>query len=314
MIRSDFRSFTVLPKNTPMNSINKLTFIAAAILVSSFLIYGVSTDTKKELLHENTKMYFPSQADFCGEAVPLQISDVRERFDRELLVNANLDATTLIIIKRANRAFPVIEPILAKYGVPDDFKYLAVIESGLVNAVSPAGARGVWQFMPATAKERGMEVNDIVDERYNLEKSTEAACKYLIDAKARLGSWTLAAASYNGGISGVNKQIDFQKVSNYYDLLLTDETARYVFRIIALKEIMKNPAMYGFTVAPEETYPLLPVRKVEVDSTIDDLAAFANGQGINYKILKIHNPWLRDRKLTNVARKKYVIDIPTSGY
>ncbi|NUY82028.1 lytic transglycosylase domain-containing protein [Flavobacterium sp. MAH-1] len=297
-----------------MNSINKLTFIAAAILVSSFLIYGVSTDTKKELLHENTKMYFPSQADFCGEAVPLQISDVRERFDRELLVNANLDATTLIIIKRANRAFPVIEPILAKYGVPDDFKYLAVIESGLVNAVSPAGARGVWQFMPATAKERGMEVNDIVDERYNLEKSTEAACKYLIDAKARLGSWTLAAASYNGGISGVNKQIDFQKVSNYYDLLLTDETARYVFRIIALKEIMKNPAMYGFTVAPEETYPLLPVRKVEVDSTIDDLAAFANGQGINYKILKIHNPWLRDRKLTNVARKKYVIDIPTSGY
>lgn len=297
-----------------MNSINKLTFIAAAVLVSSFLIYGVSTDTKKELLHENTKMYFPSQADFCGETVPLQISDVRERFDRELLVNANLDATTLIIIKRANRAFPVIEPILAKYGVPDDFKYLAVIESGLVNAVSPAGARGVWQFMPATAKERGMEVNDIVDERYNLEKSTEAACKYLVDAKARLGSWTLAAASYNGGISGVNKQIDFQKVSNYYDLLLTDETARYVFRIIALKEIMKNPAMYGFTVAPEETYPLLPVRKVEVDSTIDDLAAFANGQGINYKILKIHNPWLRDRKLTNVARKKYVIDIPTSGY
>lgn len=297
-----------------MNSISKLTFIAAAILVSSFLIYGVSTDTKKELLHENTKMYFPSQADFCGEAVPLQISDVRERFDRELLVNANLDATTLIIIKRANRAFPVIEPILAKYGVPDDFKYLAVIESGLVNAVSPAGARGVWQFMPATAKERGMEVNDIVDERYHLEKSTEAACKYLIDAKARLGNWTLAAASYNGGISGVNKQIDFQKVSNYYDLLLTDETARYVFRIIALKEIMKNPAMYGFTVAPEETYPLLPVRKVEVDSTIDDLAAFANGQGINYKILKIHNPWLRDRKLTNVARKKYVIEIPTSGY
>lgn len=297
-----------------MKTINKLTFISAAVLAGSFLIYGVSTETKKQLLHENSKMYFPTQADFCGEQVPLQISDVRERFDRELLVNANLDATTLIIIKRANRAFPVIEPILAKFGVPDDFKYLAVIESGLVNAVSPAGARGVWQFMPATAKERGMEVNDIVDERYHLEKSTEAACKYLLDAKARLGSWTLAAASYNGGISGVNKQIDFQKVQNYYDLLLTEETARYVFRIIALKEIMKSPAMYGFTVAPEETYPLLPVRKVEVDSTIEDLAAFANAQGINYKILKIHNPWMRDRKLTNLARKKYVIDIPTSGY
>ncbi len=297
-----------------MKPIHKYSFIAATVLASSFLIYGVSTDTKKEILKEGSANYFPTQADFCGEQVPLQISDVRERFDRELLVNANLDATTLLILKRAARAFPVIEPILAKNGVPDDFKYLAVIESGLVNVVSPAGARGVWQFMPATAKEKGMEVNDIVDERYHLEKSTEAACRYLLDSKARLGSWTLAAASYNGGVAGVNKQIEFQKMGNYYDLLLTEETARYVFRILALKEIMKNPALYGFTVAPEEGYPLLPVRKVEVDSTINDLAVFANSQGINYKVLKIHNPWLRDRKLTNVARKKYVIDIPTSGY
>jgi len=297
-----------------MKMIPKFGVIAIAVVASSFLIYGVSTDTKKQLLKEGTAMYFPTQADFCGEAAPLQIADVRERFDRELLVNANLDATTLIILKRANRAFPIIEPILAKNGVPDDFKYLAVIESGLVNAVSPAGARGIWQFMPATAKEKGMEVNEMVDERYHLEKSTEAACRYLLDAKARMGSWTLAAASYNGGVSGVTKQIDFQKVTNYYDLLLTEETARYVFRILALKEIMKNPALYGFTVAPEEMYPLLPVRKVEVDSTINDLASFANSQGINYKILKIHNPWLRDRKLTNLARKKYVLDIPTSGY
>lgn len=297
-----------------MRPIQKFGVIATAVVASSFLIYGVSTDTKKQILKEGTAMYFPTQADFCGEQVPLQIADVRERLDRELLVNANLDATTLIILKRANRAFPVIEPILAKNGVPDDFKYLAVIESGLVNAVSPAGARGIWQFMPATAKEKGMEVNDVVDERYHLEKSTEAACRYLLDAKNRLGSWTLAAASYNGGVAGVTRQLDFQKVTNYYDVLLTEETARYVFRILALKEIMKNPALYGFTVAPEETYPLLPVRKVEVDSTITDLAAFANGQGINYKILKIHNPWLRDRKLTNAARKKYIIDIPTSGY
>lgn len=297
-----------------MNLIKKISLVATVVLASSFLIYGVSTDTKKVLLKEGTKMYFPTQVDFAGEPAPLQIDDVRERFDRELLVNANLDATTLIVIKRANRAFPVIEPILAKYGVPDDFKYLAVIESGLVNAVSPAGARGVWQFMPATAKEKGMEVNEIIDERYHLEKSTEAACKYLLEAKAKFGNWTLAAASYNGGVSGVNKQIEFQKVGNYYDLLLTEETARYVFRILALKEIMKNPALYGFTVAPEEMYPLLPVRKVEIDSSIVDLAAFAQAQGINYKILKIHNPWLRDRKLPNAARKKYTIDIPTSGY
>lgn len=297
-----------------MNTTKKICLIAALVAVSSFMIYGVSTETKKEILKEGTAMYFPTQVDFAGEPTPLQISDVRERFDRELLVNANLDATTLLILKRANRAFPIIEPILAKNGVPDDFKYLAVIESGLVNAVSPAGARGVWQFMPETAKEKGMEVNETVDERYHLEKSTEAACRYLLDAKAKFGSWTLAAASYNGGMSGVNKQITFQKVTNYYDLLLTDETARYVFRILALKEIMKNPALYGFTIAPEEMYPLLPVRKIDVDSSITDLATFAQAQGINYKILKIHNPWLRDRKLPNVGKKRYTIEIPTSGY
>ncbi|RZJ67786.1 MAG: lytic transglycosylase domain-containing protein [Flavobacterium sp.] len=297
-----------------MKTFQKISLIAVIALASSFLIYGVSTDTKKEILKEGTAMYFPTQVDFAGEPTPLNISDVRERFDRELLVNANLDATTLLILKRANRAFPIIEPILAKNGVPDDFKYLAVIESGLVNAVSPAGARGVWQFMPETAKEKGMEVNETVDERYHLEKSTEAACRYLLDAKAKFGNWTLAAASYNGGMGGVNKQITFQKVSNYYDLLLTDETARYVFRILALKEIMKNPALYGFTIAPEEMYPLLPTRKIDVDSSIVDLATFAQSQGINYKILKIHNPWLRDRKLPNAARKKYTLEIPTSGY
>lgn len=297
-----------------MNILKKSSLIVVLIAASSLLVFGVSTETKKQLTREGTANFFPVEIDFCGEKTPLQVSDVRERFERELLVNANLDATTLLIIKRANRAFPIIEPILAKNGVPDDFKYLAVIESGLVNAVSPAGARGVWQFMPETAKEKGMEVNDAVDERYDLVKSTEAACKYLIDAKNKFGSWTLAAASYNGGMGGVNKQITFQKVDNYYDLLLTDETARYVFRILALKEIMKNPALYGFTVAPEEMYQNLPSRKIAVDSAITDLAAFAKGQGINYKILKIHNPWLRDRKLPNPTRKLYQIEIPTSGY
>ncbi len=292
----------------------KASLITAIVFASGLLIYATSTESKNKITKEGTSQYFPTSIDFAGEQAPLQITDVRERLDRELLINANLDATTLLILKRANRAFPVIEPILAKYNVPDDFKYLAVIESALVNAVSPAGARGVWQFMPQTAKENGMEVNESVDERYHLEKSTEAACKYLLDAKAKFGSWTLAAASYNGGMTGVNKQIEMQKVSSYYDLLLNDETSRYVFRILALKEIMKTPAKYGFTVNTEQLYVNLPTKKLEIDSSINDLAKFAKSQGINYKILKIHNPWLRDKKLVNLSRKKYEIQIPLSGY
>ncbi|KAB1156329.1 lytic transglycosylase domain-containing protein [Flavobacterium luteum] len=297
-----------------MNGIKKASLITAVVFASGLLIYASSTETKNKITKEGTPQYFPTSIDFAGEQTPLQITDVRERLDRELLINANLDATTLLILKRANRAFPVIEPVLAKYNVPDDFKYLAVIESALVNAVSPAGARGVWQFMPQTAKEIGMEVNESVDERYHLEKSTEAACKYLLDAKAKFGSWTLAAASYNGGMTGVNKQIELQKVSSYYDLLLNDETSRYLFRILALKEIMKAPAKYGFTVNTEQLYVNLPTKKLEIDSSINDLATFAKSQGINYKILKIHNPWLRDKKLVNVSRKKYEIQIPLSGY
>jgi peptidoglycan lytic transglycosylase D len=298
-----------------MNMIMKrLGLLFSLVFISGIFVYGISKDKGDVAARKGTAQYFPENVDFAGENAPLSISDVKERFERELLVNANLDATTLLIIKRANRVFPVIEPILKQYNVPDDFKYLAVIESGLVNAVSPAGARGVWQFMPQTAKERGMEVNDIVDERYHLEKSTEAACKYLVDAKNKFGSWTLAAASYNGGVSGVNKQIEMQKVKNYYDLLLNDETSRYVFRILALKEIMKNPQLYGFNITGQDLYASIPTRKIEVDSTISDLASFALGQGINYKILKIHNPWLRDRKLLNTTKKKYIIEIPTTGY
>ena len=297
-----------------MDWIKKTSLIALIVVASGALIYGTSTETKNKITHEGTSRFFPTAIDFAGEQAPLQISDVRERLDRELLVNANLDASTLLIIKRANRAFPIIEPILEKYGVPNDFKYVAVIESALLNAVSPAGAKGIWQFMPETAKEKGMEVNEIVDERYHLAKSTEAACKYFLEAKARFGTWTLAAASYNGGMNGVNKQIEIQKATDYYDLLLNDETSRYVFRILALKEIMKNPDKYGFIVNVDELYVNLPLKKVTVDSSITDLAAFAKSQGINYKILKIHNPWLRDKKLLNAARKTYEIEIPLSGY
>ena len=296
-----------------MEWVKKTGVIASMILISGAIGHNMA-DKKAEVKEVKKERYFPAKIDFAGEKAPLNISDVHERLDRELLVNANLDATTVLIIKRANRAFPVIEPILKKYGIPDDFKYLAVIESGLVNVVSPAGARGVWQFMPDTGKERGLEINDVVDERYHLAKSTEAACKYLQSAYTKFGSWTLAAASYNGGFGGVNKQITFQGVTNYYDLLLTDETARYVFRILALKEIMQHPVSYNFTVLPTELYPVIPVKTVDVTASIPDLAVFAKEQGINYKVLKIHNPWLRDRKLTVADGKKYTVEIPLSGY
>ena len=277
--------------------------------LGSFFIYGVVSDnTKYAPVGYNLKM------DFAGEEVPTFMADVQERLDKEMITNMNYHTNTTLVIKRANKVFPIIEPILAKYGVPDDFKYLAVIESSLVNAVSPAGARGVWQFMPATAKENGMEVSDEVDERYHLEKSTEAACKYLVSAKEKFGSWTLAAASYNGGMNGISRKMEEQEVSDYYDLLLTEETSRYVFRILALKEIMSKSQKYGFSIPNESLYYSVPTKKIVIDSSITDLAKFAKTQGVNYKILKIHNPWLRDKKLTVTTGKKYEIEIPTSGY
>ena len=287
----------------------KVAIVALIAALGSFFIYGVVSDgTKYAPVGYNLKM------DFAGEEVPTFMADVQERLDKEMITNMNYHTNTTLVIKRANKVFPIIEPILKKYGVPDDFKYLAVIESSLVNAVSPAGARGVWQFMPATAKEKGMEVSDEVDERYHLEKSTEAACKYLLSAKEKFGSWTLAAASYNGGMNGISKKMEEQQVDNYYDLLLTEETSRYVFRILALKEIMKNSDKYGFSIPKEALYYTIPTKKIVVDSSITDLAKFAKIQGVNYKILKIHNPWLRDKKLTNTSGKKYEIEIPTSGY
>ncbi len=292
----------------------KIAVIIILVVISGLLIFAVSNPNKKQKIDPKLGYAFPEKADFCGEVTPLQILDVKERFDRELVTNVNLHGSTIMILKRANRVFPIIEPILAKNGIPDDFKYLAVIESALMNASSPAGAKGVWQFMPDTAREKGMEVSETVDERYHLEKSTEAACKYLNAAKNKLGSWSLAAASYNGGMSGVANQMLFQKVTNYYDLLLIEETHRYVFRILALKEIMKNPILYGFDTTKIELYSSIETKKIQVDSTITDLATFAKTQGVNYKTLKIYNPWLRDRKLDNKLKKVYQLDIPLKGF
>lgn len=295
-----------------MDWMKKIGVLTSITVVSGVLIYA---STRYNVEPQVVQSYdLPKTIDFAGEKTPLNIADVKERLDREMITNVNYHSSTTLAIKRANRVFPIIESILKKNGIPDDFKYLAVIESGLVNVVSPAGARGIWQFMPQTAKEYGMEVNDFVDERYHLEKSTQAACDYLNSAKNKFGTWTLAAASYNGGVSGINKQIERQGESGYYDLLLTEETSRYVFRILALKEIMENPVKYGFNIPNEQLYFPIETKQISVDSTVSNLASLAKSQGINYKILKIHNPWLRDTKLENKTKKIYTIDIPKEGY
>jgi hypothetical protein len=255
----------------------------------------------------------PTNISFADEQVPLDVLDVRERLDRELLVNTYWQSQSLLFHKRANRWFPVIEPILAKHSVPDDFKYLAVIESGLMNVVSPAGATGYWQLLKETGKEYGLEINSEVDERYHVEKSTEAACRYLKAAYRQYGSWTMAAASYNMGMGGLQKQTNRQKVKNYYDLLLNEETSRYLFRILAAKEILTKPGMYGFHFRPKDLYPPYYTREVVVDTEIKDLAEWAISQGTNYKVLKILNPWLRDNYLSNPDKKKYRIKLPADN-
>jgi len=306
-----------------MKLIKNILAIVGLVCLSGLFIFAVqkapsddSLDSKSKLINDYNvyAISIPDHLDFAGEAVPLNDPDVYERMDRELLVNTYWQSNGLLMFKRAEKYFPVIEPILKKNGIPDDFKYLAVIESGLINVVSPAGARGVWQIMPATAKENGLEVNDNVDERYNLEKSTEVACKYLLKSKESLGSWTLAAAAYNAGNSGISKRLEEQQVSNYYDLLLGEETGRYLFRIIALKEILKNPEKYGYNFTKEDLYKDIPTYTVKVDTAVTDFTAFAKSFGINYKILKIHNPWLREPQLNNKTRKVYKIEIPKEGY
>ena len=246
--------------------------------------------------------------------MPTHIPDIRERIDRELLVNTYWQSNGLLMFKRSHRYFPIIEPILESYGVPNDFKYLALIESGLQNVTSSAGAKGFWQIMKRTGKEYGLEINSNVDERNNLELSTIFACKYLLKAKAKFGNWTLAAASYNAGISGISKQLSRQEVSSYYDLLLGEETGRYMFRIVALKEIMSRPKKYGFNFSEDDLYAPVPTYKVKVDTAVTDFVKFANFFGLNYKQLKIHNPWLRETFLNNKSRKVYTFQIPTKEY
>jgi len=275
-----------------------------------------SENLEEKLLNDYNiyALEIPEHMDFAGEPVPLDNPDIRERMDRELLVNTYWQSNGLLLFKKAHKYFPILEPLLKEYGLPDDFKYLAVAESGLEFTSSPAGAAGFWQFMPATGREYGLEINEYVDERYNIELSTKVAAEYLKSSKDKFGSWTLAAAAYNAGNGGVNKQLTRQKVDDYYDVLLNTETSRYVFRILALKEIMSNPKKYGFNFRESDLYSLVPTQKVKVDTAVTNFADFAKQFGINYKILKIHNPWLRDNYLKNASGKEYYIEIPEKGY
>ena len=247
---------------------------------------------------------------FAGEVLPLDNFDAVERFDRELMVNSYWQSNTLLNIKKANRFFPTMERILAENGVPDDFKYLAVAESNLRNAVSPAGARGFWQFRKLAAKEYGLEVNDEVDERYHLEKSTEAAAKYIKWLKSKFGTWFDAAAAYNVGPTRYKSLLKSQDQSHYFDLNLNSETSRYVFRLMAIKEIMANPDSYGFYLDQQDMYPPFDnYYEVLVEKSVLSWSKFAEENGVSYRILKVYNPWLRDSKLT-VLNNKYMVRIP----
>ncbi len=300
-----------------MKKITPVLLIINLLVLSGILIRAVSEkDAERGLPPKNTAdsylisaVKIPAELDFAGEPVPLDDPDVYERIDREIHVNTYWQSSTLLLIKRANKYFPVIEPILAREGVPSDFKYLAVAESSLMNVTSPSGAKGFWQLLKNTAREYGLEVNDNVDERYHLEKATVAACQYLKKAKERFGSWTMAAAAYNAGMSRIGKRVEQQNVTDYYSLYLNEETSRYIPRIVVYKEILTHPEAYGFTFDKEDLYRPYSFYEVEVDTAIANLAEFASHFDVRYKDLKLLNPWLRDTKLNNKSGKKYLIKI-----
>ncbi len=299
--------------------IKSFTFVSLIMLLSVsvfMLVAGVGEE--KNLVGQNTNEEWyipnlPAEISFAGESVPKKDVESMERLDREMLVNTFWHSNTILMLKRANRHFPVIEKILKDEGVPDDFKYLCMIESGLDNVVSPANAAGFWQFLKSTGKEYDLEVNGEVDERYHLEKATRAACKYLKNSKENLGSWTLAAAAYNMGEAGVRKQLADQGVDSYYALYLNPETARYVFRILAAKEIHSHPAQYGFELDDDGMYQPIKTRSVTIDGNVSSWPEFAIEQGTNYKYLKWLNPWIRSRSLNNTSKKKYEVLLPANS-
>lgn len=248
--------------------------------------------------------------EFAGTPLPLERIGVRERMEKELLIGTFRHSSSLLTLKRSGRWFPMIEPILVDSGIPLDFKYLSVIESGLANAVSPSDARGFWQFMEPAAKEFGLRVDRDVDERYHVEKATRAACAYLNEAHDRYGDWLLAAASYNMGMSGVSRRLEEQGGEAYWDLMLNDETARYVYRLYATKQVMESPEQHGFRLSAEDWYAPVETRDTLLVDGIEDLAAFAAEAGVSYNALKTLNPWLRSDRLPIREDQYYVVRLP----
>ena len=251
----------------------------------------------------------PQSISFAGEVVPLDKHYVLERLDRELLVNNFWHSNSILVLKRAAKYFPIIEPILQENGIPDDFKYLAVIESGLTNVTSPAGAEGFWQFMPQTARDYGLEVNGDIDERLHLIKSTESAAAYLMDAYAEFGNWTLAAAAYNAGVQRIKTSLEKQQTNSYYDLFLNEETSRYMYRMLATKLIFESPERYGFVIPKAQTYPFPKTKLVKVGTSPIDWVAFAKSQNMSYADLREMNPWIKGYQLSNWNNTEYEIRV-----
>ena len=294
--------------------ISLLSIVAITLLfINAINKNDVEPTTSTHKTYKIKALKLPKNLNLAGERVPVEILDVRERMDRELLVNTYWQSNGLLLLKRANKYFPILEPLLKQYGIPDDFKYLALAESGFIDETSNVGAAGMWHFMKGTGKEYGLEINSNVDERYDIEKSTKVAAEYLQKAYNKFGSWTLAAASYNAGVYGVSRRIEEQEVTNYYDAKLPDETERYVFRILALKEILSNPTKYGFVYEKQDLYTLEKTATIRVDTAITNITTFAKRYGLNYKEFKIHNPWLRENHLNNKSRKVYEIKIPVNN-
>lgn len=291
-------------------------FVAISFLLANSRSVVAATGNTSDEFPQGYKIIspnIPEQILFAGEGVPIENFEVYERIDREVLVNTYWHSATILAIKRAARWFPVIEPILKQNNIPDDFKYLAIVESNLENVVSPAGATGFWQFIKSATNRYGLEVNDELDERYDVEKSTQAACDYLKDAYIQFGSWTMAAAAFNAGMNGIEKWKNLQKTNNYYNLVLGPETSRYVARIIAIKLIMENLPAYGYDLNEKDLYKPLKYKEVILDSSVTNFADYAAVLGINYKTLKLYNPWLRDTLLKNKKGIAYKIKVPKEG-
>lgn len=283
-------------------------------LLGNSVLNPEQQSVKSEVPYCVTSPTVPDKITFAGQNIDLQRYDHHERMDRELMSFTYMHSTTMLTVKRANRYFPIIEPILKANGLPDDFKYLAVIESNLNPlAKSPAGAAGLWQFMPATGRDFGLEVNNNIDERYHVEKETKAACKYLKEAYKKYGNWLCVAAAYNAGQARISTQLQKQMASQAVDLWLVEETSRYMFRLLAAKAVISNPQRYGFLLKREHLYPPIPYTEVTVTTGIDNLAQFAKDKEITYAQLKDANPWLRDTSLMNKSGRTYVLKIPTKA-